>query len=294
MALRCFRFVTGLAIIIVILSFSGWASAQQVQNADLLSAWLFRDCAVDDDGPLKEALAQAGTQLVPAFVQAAQNGPGSSLVTELQAKAGQQYDDIAAFLAGGGGPGLGLSADDIQALQNVTRGDFISEQANNAVFSYQSRALEGLGIVGGQTALQVLQSFANNSGSPLQSVAQQALANFAGATTMAGNITSKAGPSNARVWTVTFTNNGPGAAMGVQINSVNLTQTFGAACTPVVTTPAAFPLSVGSIAPAGSDPAAITINFTGCPANARFTANISFSANSGAVTGTVIRYNQYQ
>jgi hypothetical protein len=231
---------------------------------------------------------------VPGFVQAAQNGPDSSILTLLQAKAGQQYDDIAAFLAGGGGPALGLSSEDIQALQRVTRSDFVAKQVSNAVFNYESRALEGLGIIGGPTALQILQSFANNVGSPLQFIAQNALGNFAGPTTMAGNITSKAGTSNARVWTLTLTNNGPSAAMGVQVNSVNLTQTFGAACTPVVSMPAAFPLSVGSIAPAGSDSTAITINFTGCPANARFTANISFSANSGTVTGTVIRYNQFE
>jgi hypothetical protein len=111
---------------------------------------------------------------------------------------------------------------------------------------------------------------------------------------MAGNITAKAGPSNARVWTVTFINNGPGVAVGVQVNSLELTQTFGAACSPIVTTPAAFPLAVGSIAPSGTGSTAITINFTGCPANARFTANISFSANSETVTGTVIRYNQFE
>jgi hypothetical protein len=207
---------------------------------------------------------------------------------------GQQYDDIAASLATGDGPALGLTSGDVQALQNVTRDNFIAEQVSNAVFNYQSRALAGLGIIGGPTALEVLQSFANNSGSPLQSVAQNILANLAGPTTMSGNITSKAGPSNARIWTLTLTNNGPGAAMGVQVNSVNLTQTFGAACTPVIASPGSFPLAVGSIAPAGSDSAAFTINFTGCPANPRFTANISFSANSGTVTGTVIRYNQFE
>jgi hypothetical protein len=224
MALWCFRFLSGLALIVAMLSSSGGTSAQQFQNADLFSAWIFRTCAVHDDGKLEAALAQTGTQLVPAFVQAAQNGPDSSRLTQLHAKAAQQYDDIAAFLAGGDGPSLGLSSGDIQALQNVTRDDFIVEEVGNAVFNYQARALEGLGIVGGPVALQVLQSFANNTGSPLQPVAQQALANFAGPTTMAANITSKSGPSSARLWTVTFMNNGPAAAMGVQVNSVNLTQ----------------------------------------------------------------------
>jgi hypothetical protein len=289
-----FRGVASLTVLALSFGLAATSGAQQQQGPDLLSLWLAHDCEVGEQGVLEAQIAQAGTQLVPGLIEAAQNGLDSSMVSQIQLKAGQEFDGLAAFLAGGGGADVGLSTGDIQDLESLSRDDFIAEEVKNATLSYQSHALVGLGIVGGPTALQVLQSFANDTGSPLQPIAQQALANFAGATTMAGNITAKAGPLNARVWTLTLTDNGPGAAMGVQVNSVNLTQTFGAACTPVVTTPAAFPLSVGSIAPAGSESTAITINFTSCPANARFTANISFSANSGTVTGTVIRYNQFE
>jgi hypothetical protein len=113
-------------------------------------------------------------------------------------------------------------------------------------------------------------------------------------TTMSGNIISKTGAANARVWTLTITNNGPAAANSLQMNSFNLTQTAGAACTPVITPPSTLPLNLGGLAPGGSTVVDMTIDFTGCAANARFTAMFTFSANDGAVTGTVVRYNQFR
>ena len=112
-------------------------------------------------------------------------------------------------------------------------------------------------------------------------------------TSMAGNIIAKAGPSNARVWTLSLLDNGPGAANAVLINSFTLTQTFGAACTPVLTG-VAFPLLVGNVGPSQTGTTAVSIDFTGCAASARFTAKFSFSANNNAVSGYVIRYNQTQ
>jgi hypothetical protein len=111
-------------------------------------------------------------------------------------------------------------------------------------------------------------------------------------TTMAGNIIAKAGPHNARTWTLSLLNNGPGGSYGVAVSSFTLVQTFGAACTPVVGT--AFPLAVSDLAPAQTGTANLTIDFTGCAASARFTAKFTYSANGGPVSGNVMRYNQFQ
>jgi hypothetical protein len=122
---------------------------------------------------------------------------------------------------------------------------------------------------------------------------QTVTANFAALpTTMAGNIIAKAGPQNARMWTLSLLNNGPGGAYGVAINSFTLTQTFGAACMPVIGT--AFPLAVSDLAPAQTGTTNVTINFTGCAAAARFTAQFTYSANAGAVSGNVVRFNQFE
>jgi hypothetical protein len=122
---------------------------------------------------------------------------------------------------------------------------------------------------------------------------QTVIANFiAQPTTMAGNVIAKAGPGNARVWTLSLLNNGPGVTSGPAINSFTLVQMSGAACTPVIGN--AFPLAVGDLAPAQTGTANLTIDFTGCAAAARFTAQFTYSANFGTVSGNVVRYNQFQ
>jgi endo-1,4-beta-xylanase len=120
-----------------------------------------------------------------------------------------------------------------------------------------------------------------------------------GATTLAQPslsvlITSKTGPSSARVWTMMLSNNGPGTANSTQLNSFTLTQTAGAACTPIVTPPSSYPIMLGNIAPGHSVFAAFTVDFTGCSHFARFNVRSTFSANSGAVTGSKTLYNQFQ
>jgi hypothetical protein len=105
-----------------------------------------------------------------------------------------------------------------------------------------------------------------------------------GATVLDGVILGKSGPLNDRAWAFRITNKGPGAASSPLLTGVSLTQTFGAACTPVVlsTMPLAYPyLANGAAATAN-----LRINFASCAANARFTAVFQYSANSGGVTGT--------
>jgi len=122
---------------------------------------------------------------------------------------------------------------------------------------------------------------------------QTVTANFiAQPASIAGNIILKSGPQNARTWTMSLLDNGPGGAFGTTIPSLTLTQTFGVACTPVIG--AVFPLVVGDLAAAQTGTANVTIDFTGCAASARFIAKFTYSANGGTVSGYVVRYNQYE
>jgi endo-1,4-beta-xylanase len=107
-------------------------------------------------------------------------------------------------------------------------------------------------------------------------------------------ITSKTGTVNgSRTWTVTATNPSSAPAYATQINGFALTQTGGAACTPVITPPSSYPVILGDIPASSSANAVFTINFTGCPATARFTVNMPWSS---AVynTGTLVTANQFQ
>jgi hypothetical protein len=111
-------------------------------------------------------------------------------------------------------------------------------------------------------------------------------------TTLRALFTSKVGTTNARVWTVTLSNIGSGAAVDARITGLTLTQTFGAACSPVVLTP--MPVPVGTLAPGASATGTVTIDFTGCVATARFRTVTSFSANDGSVSGSTTLYNQFR
>ena len=115
-----------------------------------------------------------------------------------------------------------------------------------------------------------------------------------GATTLVGHINSKAGPQNARVWVIQLSNTGPNTASSAGFTGFTLTQRSGAACSPVVTPPSSFPVVLGDIAPGNTTGANFTIDFTGCPANASFSLSIPYSADSGATTGSIVRYHQFR
>jgi endo-1,4-beta-xylanase len=100
-------------------------------------------------------------------------------------------------------------------------------------------------------------------------------------------VTNKTGPQNARAWTITAKNPSTGVSFTTQLNGFTLTQLSGAACTPVVTPPSAFPIVLGDIAGNDSASTAFTIDFTGCPSSARFSLGIPWSAANGAYTGTL-------
>jgi len=125
------------------------------------------------------------------------------------------------------------------------------------------------------------------------------VANFATlAPILTAGISNRTGTAAARQWTLALANNGLGTANAAQITGVVLTQTSGAACTPVISSPTpppsvANPLAVGTIAPSASGTAGVTVNFTGCAATARFRVVISFTANSNSYSGSTTLNNQF-
>jgi hypothetical protein len=112
--------------------------------------------------------------------------------------------------------------------------------------------------------------------------------------TISGGITAKSGTPNARVWTIGVTNSGTAPANAGQIQSFSLAQTFGAACTPVLTSPAAFPIPLGNIAPGATAAASLTIDFSSCSTLARFRATAPLSAMESAATSLMVVNNQYR
>ena len=98
------------------------------------------------------------------------------------------------------------------------------------------------------------------------------------------------GPPEA--WFIEVTNHGATTAMNAEIASATLTQTAGAACTPVFVAPA----PLGNIAPGGTGDSAniLVVNFDrfiGCAPDAAFTMDFEFSADAGAETGSLILHD---
>lgn len=114
-----------------------------------------------------------------------------------------------------------------------------------------------------------------------------------GTNALSGTIAAKTGPSNARIWSISVSNAGATLAYEVTLGALTLTQTAGAACTPVVTAPKAFPIMLGMLAPGGTATGAITIDFTGCPLLARFTADVPITT-TGQTLNPLTRTNQFQ
>jgi endo-1,4-beta-xylanase len=102
-------------------------------------------------------------------------------------------------------------------------------------------------------------------------------------------VSNNSGLLNTRVWTLTATNGSVGPAYATQINGLTLTQTSGAACTPVITPPSAYPVVLGDIPANGSASASFSIDFTGCADQAEFTVSAPWSSatyDTGTFTST--------
>jgi hypothetical protein len=112
---------------------------------------------------------------------------------------------------------------------------------------------------------------------------------------LSGFISMKTGNSSyPRAWVFTLTNNGPGIAYDAQVYFLMFVQTFGTPCTalPIRRLPASLPFQLGTIPPGTSTTFPFILDFSGCPANARFTATLGYTSNNGASGGVVQLANQ--
>jgi hypothetical protein len=108
------------------------------------------------------------------------------------------------------------------------------------------------------------------------------------------SIASKAGDATARVWTIQFSNAGPGASLDTRLQSIGITQVFGTACTTPPAVKTQLPASLGAINSGGSVQVPVTIDFSGCPALNRFAVDVRSTANNTAYSGLTTINNQYR
>ena len=79
-----------------------------------------------------------------------------------------------------------------------------------------------------------------------------------------------AGTQDTRTITLTATNGNVGPAYNTQITGLTLTQQTGPSCSPVITSPASFPIALGDIPSGSAASASITISIVGCNPNAQW------------------------
>ncbi len=95
------------------------------------------------------------------------------------------------------------------------------------------------------------------------------------------------GPPDQSVWTITATNGAAGPAYNTLISSFTLQQIAGRPCSPVVTAPGSYPISLGDIPVSGSASTSFTIDFSKCDRFARFVLRMPWSSATYE-TGTFI------
>jgi endo-1,4-beta-xylanase len=89
-----------------------------------------------------------------------------------------------------------------------------------------------------------------------------------------------AGTQDTRTVTLTATNGSVGSAWATQIKGFTLKQLSGPSCSPAVTVPSAFPISLGDLPANGTASVAFKISIVGCNPNAQWTITAPWSANT--------------
>lgn len=106
-------------------------------------------------------------------------------------------------------------------------------------------------------------------------------------------LTSKSGSKDARLWTITATNGDVGPAYATQITGITLKQIEGRPCSPVITPPGPFPVSLGDIATSGSASTSLVVDFSKCSDTARFILTMPWTSATYD-TGTFVEYPEFR
>jgi hypothetical protein len=171
-----FRFVLLAGLIL----FSHYVMTLHAQSSVDIQAetnsWLLTGCEVGQSPGLSPVLLANKADAALALASALQNGPGSSLVSQVAANASASFNDIQSYLSTGNT--AGLSSSDLSSVSNESLAEFVAEEVDRFVQAYKGRAVLGLGLLQAQSDIGLLTPIANDSSSPLQLEAQTALRNF--------------------------------------------------------------------------------------------------------------------
>jgi len=145
----------------------GWRTPRLSEEARAAAnRWLLKNCDVGEQHQLEATLTQFKTELEPYFVYVYRHGPDRQLLAEVTRAAQEDFQDEQQILQTA--TGLGVNALETGKVRQITLGQYITVERNNFVLRYKSRALAGLGVVGGPQSRTLLEAETRDDKSPLR------------------------------------------------------------------------------------------------------------------------------
>jgi hypothetical protein len=167
-----------LAAIVMSPLLAGPAAAQdRPQTAALeatLAGWLLKDCGLSDAAAWRARLRADAAFHTPRLIEALREGPPAPLRTDIERRARQEWESRRQLLDSGGA--TFLSADDRKAIQQESADAYASRVKADFAAGYRQRALGGLGAIGSDEAIRVLEETARSGEPALRDAARDALA----------------------------------------------------------------------------------------------------------------------
>jgi hypothetical protein len=171
------RYTQRLCLLSVLVLLAGVTVADEAGSAcpvveGLAQRFLLKDCGTGDELPIERLILAAGISLEPDFIDALEKGPDPELLELVERSLDERFTSTRKLLEKGES---GLTEEQRKRRLAVKREDYIAGESQDFVVAYKSRAIVGLGLVGGEKARAVLQPIASDPDSPLRFSAQWAL-----------------------------------------------------------------------------------------------------------------------
>jgi len=135
--------------------------------------WLSQDCTAGERARLETELRNEGRPAESTLIVAFERGPSNSLLDEVAADAGSEYDEIESALAAG--RTYGLSVAELAAIRAVSRDDHVLRAREEFTRSYKAAALSGLAVVARTRGNELLRRVAADPTSPDRAIARVSL-----------------------------------------------------------------------------------------------------------------------
>lgn len=142
---------------------------------DVAHRWLQTNCLAPSAQPFLDDLRRRRVALQPAFLRAIDEGPTAEEIAAVRASAGARYRQGRESLQR---PEVrdALPPERLAALQQTSEDRFVATEVEAFTNGWKSNAMAALAVVGDDSAVARLQTYARGDSQPLATAARAALA----------------------------------------------------------------------------------------------------------------------